>query len=106
TAGLAMLLGRYAYASEQLAAQRGIDIENLAQVNQRIIQDMQDGVLVVDASCRVRAFNSQAERLLGQFGQKAHGLALTDFSMPISNYWQAWATHAAEDPPPLTLGGQ
>jgi two-component system sensor histidine kinase PilS (NtrC family) len=106
TTGLSMLLGRYAYASEQLAAQRGIDIENLAQVNQRIIQDMQDGVLVVDASCRVRAFNSQAERLLGQFGQKVHGLALTDFSMPVSHYWQAWATHAAEDPPPLTISGK
>jgi two-component system sensor histidine kinase PilS (NtrC family) len=106
TSGLSMLLGRYAYASELLAAQRGIDIENLAQVNQRIIQDMQDGVLVVDGNTRVRAFNSQAERLLGQFGEKESGMTLTDYSLPISNYWQAWATHAGEDPPPLSVGGK
>jgi two-component system sensor histidine kinase PilS (NtrC family) len=48
TVGTAVALGRYTKASEDLAAQRGIDVANLEQVNRLIIQDMQDGVLVVD----------------------------------------------------------
>lgn len=106
TAGLSMLLGRYAYASEQLAAQRGIDIENLGQINQRIIQDMQDGVIVVDGTASVRAFNSQAERLLGQFGKRSARASLTEFSLLLSNCWQGWVTHAAEEAPPLRIGGK
>lgn len=78
TAWLAHMLARNAVASEQLAVERGIDLENLAQVNELVIQDMQDGVIVVDKDGRIRSHNSQADQLLGQppvAQQEAHLLA-------------------------------
>ena len=69
TVGVALALGSYTRASEELAAQRGIDVANLEQVNRLIIQDMQDGVLVVDLNGVVRGHNAQVTRLLGGFGR-------------------------------------
>jgi len=65
TVGIALALGRYTKASEDLALQRGIDVANLEQVNRLIIQDMQDGVLVVDLNGVVRGHNAQVTRLVG-----------------------------------------
>lgn len=65
TAWLAYTLGKRMRQSEELASQRGIDLENLSQVNQLIIQDMQDGVLVVDDRFVLRHHNARAEILLG-----------------------------------------
>lgn len=64
TAWLAHSLARRTEASEALASQRGIDLANLAEVNQRIIRDMPDGVLVVDQRLRLRQLNDQARTLL------------------------------------------
>lgn len=76
TAWLAHALARRAVASERLAAQREVDLANMAQVNQLVIQDMQDGVLVVDGDGIVRQSNARAERLLGSVrGRRNLGLA-------------------------------
>ena len=80
TVGIAVALGRYTKASEDLAAQRGIDVANLEQVNRLIIQDMQDGVLVVDLNGVVRGHNAQVTRLLGGFGRMRGGMRLAEFS--------------------------
>ncbi|MDH5552035.1 MAG: ATP-binding protein, partial [Nitrosomonas sp.] len=64
-AWLAHQLATRAIASEQLARQRGSDLANMAQVNQLVIQDMQDGVLVVDGDGKIRQRNFIAEKLLG-----------------------------------------
>ena len=80
TVGVAVALGRYTKASEELAAQRGIDVANLEQVNRLIIQDMQDGVLVVDLNGVVRGHNAQVTRLLGGFGRMRGGMRLAEFS--------------------------
>ena len=64
-AWLAHALAKYAVESEELAAQREIDLENMAQVSEHVIQDMQDGVLVVDGHGVIRQFNTRAERILG-----------------------------------------
>ncbi|MEQ1813458.1 MAG: two-component sensor histidine kinase, partial [Candidatus Nitrotoga sp.] len=47
-AWLAHVLSKYAVASEKLAARRGVDLANMAEANRLVIQDMPDGVLVVD----------------------------------------------------------
>ncbi len=65
TAWLAYTLAKRMRQSEALASQRGIDLENLSQVNQLIIQDMQDGVLVVDEKSVLRHHNARSEALLG-----------------------------------------
>jgi two-component system sensor histidine kinase PilS (NtrC family) len=63
-AWLAYRLAKHTLASEQLAAERGIDLANMAQVNKLVIQDLQEGVLVVDKHGYIRQRNSYAEWLL------------------------------------------
>ncbi|AOY02281.1 hypothetical protein BJP62_09045 [Jeongeupia sp. USM3] len=63
-AWLAHRLAGFARESEALAEQRGIDLENLGQLNARILQDVSDGVIVVDGHDQLRQFNAQAQRLL------------------------------------------
>jgi len=88
--GTAVALGRYTKASEDLAVQRGIDVANLEQVNRLIIQDMQDGVLVVDLNGVVRGHNAQVTRLLGGFGRMRGGMRLSEFSTTLHDYWRRW----------------
>ncbi|MDR3427580.1 MULTISPECIES: sensor histidine kinase [Silvimonas] len=83
-------LSRLAEASEKLAEQRGVDLQNLAQVNQRILQDVSDGVVVVDGAGHIRQFNERAELLTGQRLQIGERLAA---SLPLLGKavtgWQA-----------------
>lgn len=90
TAWLAHALARYTVASERLAQQRGIDLANLAQVNQLVIQDMQDGVLVVDGPGRVRQRNTQAERLFGEPVALLAEPRLQDYSSALAERFRVW----------------
>ena len=103
TVGIALALGRYAKASEDLAAQRGIDVANLEQVNRLIIQDMRDGVLVVDQNGVVRGHNAQVTRLLGGFGRMRGGMRLAEFSSTLHDYWRRWQEDFAEPLPPFKV---
>lgn len=64
-AWLAHQLASYTLASEQLALERGADLANMAQINQLVIQDLQEGVLVIDKHGYIKQRNSYAEILLG-----------------------------------------
>ncbi|MEO6565661.1 MAG: ATP-binding protein [Casimicrobiaceae bacterium] len=103
TVGIAVALGRYTKQSEDLAAQRGIDVANLEQVNRLIIQDMQDGVLVVDLNGVVRGHNAQVTRLLGGFGRMRGGMRLAEFSTTLHDYWRRWQEDFAEMLPPFKV---
>jgi two-component system, NtrC family, sensor histidine kinase PilS len=103
TVGVAVALGTYTKASEDLAAQRGIDVANLEQVNRLIIQDMQDGVLVVDLNGVVRGHNAQVTRLLGGFGRMRGGMRLAEFSATLHDYWRRWQEDYSEVLPPFKV---
>ena len=89
TAWLAHALAQYAAASERLAAQREVDLANMAQVNQLVIQDMQDGVLVVDAGGAIRQINARAERILGPLRADA-GVQLWDYAPGLAATYERW----------------
>ncbi len=61
----ARLLARRVVANEELARKRGIELADQMRINERVIRDMQDGVLVADAAGRVRQCNPRASLLLG-----------------------------------------
>lgn len=61
----ARLLARRVIANEDLARRRGIQLADQLRINERVIRDMQDGVLVVDTTGRIRQANPQAAALLG-----------------------------------------
>jgi two-component system sensor histidine kinase PilS (NtrC family) len=95
TALLAYTLARYAAASERLAAQREIDLENLEQVNQLVIQDMQDGVLVVDMEGMIRQINARAERMLGSL-RGSRDARLTQYAPALAESFRLWRSGGAE----------
>jgi two-component system sensor histidine kinase PilS (NtrC family) len=59
-------LGRQMREASALAAQRGVDLANLSQLNELIIRRMRTGVLVVDAGNQIQLSNEAAWNLLGQ----------------------------------------
>jgi len=65
TAALCIVLARQMRETKALAEQRGIDLANLAQINELIIRRMKTGVLVVDHANRVHRWNESAWVLLG-----------------------------------------
>jgi two-component system sensor histidine kinase PilS (NtrC family) len=58
-------LAKHTLASEQLARERGIDLAGMAQINQLVIQDLHEGILIIDKDGNIRQHNHYAEKLLG-----------------------------------------
>lgn len=90
TAWLAYSLAKRILLSEALASSRGVDLENLAQVNALITQQMQDGVLVVDEHLNIRHYNSQAKQLLALKENADDDLRLRDHAPAIANLLLYW----------------
>jgi two-component system sensor histidine kinase PilS (NtrC family) len=86
TAITARLLARRVIANEALARQRGIDLANQLSVSERVIRDMQDGVLVVDSDEKVRQWNPQAEAMLGVRAPSRPDLAT--FSVALAGHFR------------------
>jgi two-component system sensor histidine kinase PilS (NtrC family) len=104
-AWLAHALSKYALASEKLAFLRGVDLSNMAEANRLMIQDMPDGVLVVDERGMVRQSNPGAERLLGYTfaeGGKSH---LSECSPLLEAMFAAWRQNKALGNEVLRLPG-
>lgn len=98
-AWLSHTLSRYAIASEKLAFARGVDLSNMAEANRLMIQDMPDGVLVVDERGEIRQSNSSAERLLGyDFSARPKNM-LSKCSPLLDAMFAAWRQNNA-------LGGE
>jgi two-component system sensor histidine kinase PilS (NtrC family) len=69
--GTALLAGRIAqaaYKSELLAEKRRIDLDALSKLNEQIIEHIESGIIVIDASGRIRLINQSAWHLLGEPG--------------------------------------
>jgi two-component system sensor histidine kinase PilS (NtrC family) len=94
-------------AIEAIAAQREVDLANMAQVNRLIIQDMQDGVLVVDERGVIRQINSQAEAILGPVSGSARDVKLQDYAPMLAARLEQWRRDPESKFDPLrTMVGQ
>lgn len=90
TAWLAYSLAKRILKSEALALARGIDLENLSQVNALITQEMQDGVIVVDQTFHIRHHNTQADALLSLTENNAEAFMLNDSAPEIAAVFSDW----------------
>lgn len=90
TAWLAYSLAKRAKQSELLASQRGLDVQNMAQINALITHEMQDGVLVVDQEFQIKHHNTQAEVLLGLESRNWQEKPLSEVSPEIASMVQHW----------------
>jgi two-component system, NtrC family, sensor histidine kinase PilS len=90
TGWLAHTLAKRAVAIEAIVAQREVDLASMAQVNQLVIQDMQDGVLVVDERGIIRQINSRAEAILGPLRRGQREVHLNDYSPMLAARLEQW----------------
>lgn len=83
----ARLLGNRMIANEELARRRGVELADQMLINEQVIRDMQDGVLVIDASGQVRQCNPRARALLGC--TEAYARTLAEFSPTLASEFEA-----------------
>lgn len=99
TAFFLYLLARRIRATEALAARRGIDLANLAELNEHIIERMQSGIVVVDTEARVRLMNNSARALIGLgAGHKTLGRRLDAISPDFDQALNAWQGDGSKAP--------
>jgi two-component system sensor histidine kinase PilS (NtrC family) len=108
TAWVAHVLALHSVQSEQLAAQREIDLANMAQVNQLVIQDMDAGVVVIDAQGRIRSCNGKAEILLSSSDSDILGTPLCDRVPALGQRIARWREipHADVEPATTVISGK
>lgn len=89
TAILAHVLSRRIHETEAIATQRGMDLANMAQLNEYVIKRLQSGIIVVDPDNSIRLMNDSAAQMLGTQLQKTQR-ELDDISSDISKLLNKW----------------
>ncbi len=84
--------------SEQLASQRGVDLADLAELNDYVIRHMQVGIIVVDTEEQIRLMNAAAWRLLGRPDAGA-GQPLAHASKGLPGQLEQWERNPEIEPP-------
>lgn len=101
TAVLCDLLSRQVRESQALAAQRGEELANQAEINELVIRRMRTGILVVDADLQVRVCNEAAWALLGKPSPDRRQLA--DIAPELHKALGRWRGGRGEIPKAMTL---
>jgi len=86
-------LARRIQVSEALARQRGVDLANLAELNEYIVQHLRESIVVVDGEDRVRLINSSGARLLGS-PQVRPGSILAEATPELAHFLREWRAHS------------
>jgi two-component system, NtrC family, sensor histidine kinase PilS len=90
TAFLGYTLAARLRAAETLAARRGVDLANLAHINEVIIERMQSGVLACSQTGEVLFLNQAAKRFLGTKLESPGNVALSDISPDLAIQLFQW----------------
>jgi two-component system sensor histidine kinase PilS (NtrC family) len=75
--------------TEALAEQRGVDLQNLVELNEYIIQHLRESIVVVDGSDGIRLINESASKLLG-IKASAQGLGVDGVSRELAQHLALW----------------
>lgn len=102
-AGIAYVLAKRMRESEALAKRHAIDLANLEQLNRYIIQQLQSGVLVVDASNRIRLANHMANTLLNL--DTGHEKNLDSIAPELTQQLNHWRRDPNWPIEPIDAGG-
>jgi len=89
TAALGHVLARRIRETEALAAQRGVDLANLEQLNDYVVRHLHSGIVVVDSGGRVRMLNDAARYLLDAPEAERQTL-LSRLAPELSRQLSAW----------------
>ncbi|MCZ6560629.1 MAG: HAMP domain-containing sensor histidine kinase [Gammaproteobacteria bacterium] len=88
-------LARRIQATEALARQRGVDLENLAELNQYIVQHLRESIVVVDKENQVRLMNASAANILGS-PRRQPARHLSEISPRLYMLLKAWRRNPEE----------
>lgn len=102
-AGLAHILVIRARESEALAAQRGIDLADLEQLNRYIIRQLESGLIVVDPRQRVRLANETARGWLS-LDSRGEKQALASLAPELDKQLRQWRTMPDWQPHSIQTG--
>jgi two-component system sensor histidine kinase PilS (NtrC family) len=91
-ASAAYPLARRLEESEALARQRGIDLANLAQLNEYIIQNLRESIVVVDEDNRIRLINQSAAEHAG-IRNREPGQDLARLAPHLARMLADWRRH-------------
>jgi two-component system sensor histidine kinase PilS (NtrC family) len=86
-------LRRRLLETEALAEQRGVDLRNLAELNQYIVQHLRESIVVVDGDDHVRLMNESAAAQLGAAGSRRADQSLREVSSELANRLEVWRLH-------------
>jgi two-component system sensor histidine kinase PilS (NtrC family) len=103
TALITSQLAQRVIMNERVARQRGIELANQLRISELVIQDVQDGVLVVDSNGLVRQHNRQTEALLGRTVPELE--QIEGYSPELAAALAAWRSGAGASPQVLSLYG-
>ncbi|NGX15243.1 ATP-binding protein [Wenzhouxiangella sp. XN24] len=82
-------LARRIHESEALARQRGVDLENLNQLNEYIVQNLRESIVVLDGDNRIRLMNEAAAKYLG-IGPGWRGIRIGEVSPRLDQAVAGW----------------
>lgn len=103
---LTFLLGERLRTSQDLADRRGVEAESLAGINELIIRRMRTGVLMVDATRRIRLANEAAMQLYGETEQGLDGRLLAELSPELAERLDTWLRNGTLDDTPMGYGSE
>jgi len=89
------LLSARVRSSEALAEQQAIEINELAKLNEHIVQRMQSGIIVLDSNMNILLMNESSKRLLGQQGEDTHKIS-NFINNYLKNYIHEWLHNNAQ----------
>lgn len=90
--------------SEALARQRAIDVQNLSKLNEHIVQQMETGIVLLDADLRIRLLNGSAYSLLGVAGNPVGG-EISALSGELDQKVRSWLSGAGGQTPVFARPG-
>jgi two-component system sensor histidine kinase PilS (NtrC family) len=94
-------LARLTRQSQDLAERQGVDIANLAQINELIIQRMRTGILVLDGDGAVKRFNESGWYLLGT--PPGSETDVRKLSPDLYDRWRYWLTTGKHNNVPIQI---
>jgi two-component system sensor histidine kinase PilS (NtrC family) len=92
----AHFLGNRLIVNEDLARQRGIELDNQIRIRRRVMEQMKDGVLVVDVEGRIRNCNPMALAILGSNPDREEG-DLARIEPELARRYRIWREHGGSN---------
>jgi two-component system sensor histidine kinase PilS (NtrC family) len=89
--------------SEALAERRGRDLQNLAQLNENIVQRLQSGVIVLDDTLHIKLLNESAKRLM-DVSKGIYDKKVTEFLPDLAGHLESWMEKSYSQPITISMG--